>query len=160
MTIEFNTNVLSFVGNSWSAFPPHDDHGYLNIVGYVRGITSKILSVCLTQQGEDYQHPTRGLAPMIFDPLSSFAPQYWVLHVQDEILKWVTDIETLYTEVVDYEDYKNRLATEIQFIPKNGATVHTLTWGWYAYLGAIWDKDIETFREGVLLDGEPFYRFR
>lgn len=136
-------------------FPPHDDRG-LNLVTGVRRTTANILAVCLIRKGEDYQHPDFGMAPLIFEPLSNYAPQYWVHQAEAEIRRWVPGLDKLSVNIVDYEDYKNRLRTEILFTPRQTPDQNILTFGWYAYQGAIWDQDFETFRQDVTLNGQPF----
>ena len=151
---------LDFIGSAWSLWPSHSDREGCNLVSGTRKITSDILTVCLLRKGEDPIHPDLGLAPDLFEPLSNYAPQYWVYNVQNEIRRWVAGIEQLSVDVVDYEDYKNRLTTEIRFVPKQEADNHILTFGWYAYTGAIWNQELDTFLEDITLDGSPFQALR
>ncbi len=101
-------------------------------------------------------HPDLGLAPQIFEPLSGYAPQFWVYNAQQEILRWVAGIEQLYVDVGEFKDYRNDLTTVIQFIPKSEPDPHVLTFGYYAYQGAIWDQGIDQLLNDIQLDGSPF----
>lgn len=137
-------------------WPPHESRNGLNVVSGLRKITHDILSVSLVQRGEDPIHPTFGLAPDLFEPLSNYAPEFWVYHAEETIIKWVAGIEGLKVTVVNHEDYNNQLRTEISFIPKLYPDVNILTWNYYDYQGAIWQNDFETFLDSVRLNGTPF----
>ena len=135
----------------------------LNIVSGVRKITHDILSVCLIRKGEDPMHPDFGMAPDIFDPLSSYPAEYWVYHAEQEILKWVAGIESLKIDIENlkdgvFADYRNDLITNIRFIPTFDVDVRVLTFGFYNYQGAIWDRDFNTFLSDIYLDGSAFQR--
>jgi len=149
-------NQLEYLGNSWTLWQPYNLRGGMNIVSGTRKITSDILTVCLTRKGERPLHPTYGIAPELFEPLSNYAPQYWIYQISQEILNWVEGIEQLSVNTFDYEDYKNRLGTEISFIPQNVPDVNVLTFGFYEYQGAVWNQSLDIFMDGVALNGSRF----
>lgn len=150
-------------GSCWSLFPPHDERGDLNLVSGVRRITHNILALLLVRPGECPIHPAYGLAPELFQPLSDEIPQVWVYKLENPrsgILRWVSGIDKLYVEVSRYEADWNQLKAEIQFIPLLDVDVNSLTFDFYAYQGAIWNQDFETFRSGIQLNGTPFLGLR
>lgn len=148
---------LNFVGSAASLWPTANKRGGLNIVTGTRKITHDILSIFLTQKGEDPIHPDFGMLPEIFESLSDYPVEYWVYHAEQEVLKWVTGISALEVNVVDFTDAGNRLNTEIRFIPSFAPDSHTLTFGWHEYQGAIWNQDLSTFIKGIGLDQKPFH---
>lgn len=146
---------LSFLGSQWSLWPPDNLRGGMNIVAGTWKVSSDIISVCLTKKGECPLHPSYGLAPDLFEPLSDYAPQYLVYNIDKEIMKWVEDIQKLTVEL-EYTDYKERINILVRFIPKFAPTLNTLTFGYYDYQGAIWGQNIDTFLDGVALNGKRF----
>lgn len=144
------------VGNTWSLWAPAGDDGGLNLVSGVRKVASDIISVLLIRQGEDPLHPEFGLAPDLFDSLSSYDPQYWVYHAREAILRWVAGLSALQIEIQQFPDPENRLAAHIAFTPSLYTDPNILTFGWYAYTGAIWSRELTTFLAGVQLNGEKF----
>lgn len=158
------TTVLPYsrydaVGRAWSLFPPDDDRDGLNYTRGIRRISAGILAVCLIQQGEDPIHPDYGMAPELFEPLTNYAPQFWVYNAEKTILRWVPGIAELAVDVTRHNPSENQLRTQIRFIPKLEADVNVLTWDYYAYQGAIWDKDFSTFLNDVHLNNQPFAGF-
>lgn len=147
-------------GSAWSAFPAHDERGDMNLVSGVRRITHNILAVLLVRPGECPIHPEYGLAPEIFEPLSDEIPQAWVYRLEKAVLRWVSGIDKLYVDVSRYEADWNQLKAEIQFIPLLDVDVNSLTFNYYAYQGAVWNQDFETFRSEVHLNGTPFLGLR
>ncbi|MEM8602890.1 MAG: hypothetical protein AAGF24_03505 [Cyanobacteria bacterium P01_H01_bin.121] len=146
-----------FLGSAWSPWPPHNLDGSLNIVSGPRKITADIISVCLIRRGEDPLHPDLGMAPLLFEPLSNYDPQFWVYEAESTIKKWVAGIDKLTVRIPDYEDYKNRLTTEISFIPLQQPDLNILTFPWYTYEGALWDQNLQGFLRAVSLNGQPFF---
>ncbi len=149
-------NPYQHLGTSWSMWPPHDRDRTLNIVGGTRIIAMGILTVLLTQQGEDYIHPSKGLAPDLFENLNNVAPQYWAYAARTEILRWVKGIEAIaVTTKVNHAN--NRLEALITFTPTNQASTDTLTFGYYEYAGARYDNGLQTFIGDLTLNGSPFF---
>lgn len=146
---------MEYLGSAWTLWPPTTNRG-LHVVDRSRVITAKIISVCLVRQGEDPLLPDFGVSPELFEPLSQYAPQYWVYNLSKEIRKWVAGIDRLSVEMVKFEDYQNQLKTVIQFVPSGEPTPHMLTFGLYAYQGALWGQQIDAFLEDITLDGQPF----
>jgi hypothetical protein len=149
--------IYDYAGSSLSLWPIHSPWGGLNFVSGFRKITHDILSVCLTRKGEDPIHPTFGLAPDIFDPMSGYPVQYWIYSVEEEIINRVAGIQDLRVEIVDFGDYRNELQTRITFTPSADPDSHVLTFGWFEYTGAIWNQDLTTFLSDVRLDSSPFF---
>lgn len=147
---------LKHIGSAWTLWTPYETRDGLNIVRGTRKITHDILTVCLLRRGEDPMHPDMGLAPRLFEPLSGYAPQYWIYNIQQEILKWVAGIQQLSVDVGEFEDYRNELTVRIQFVPKAEPDAHVLTFGYYAYQGAIWNQGLDPLIRSIQLDGEPF----
>lgn len=147
---------LNYVGSAWTLWTPYETRNGINIVRGSRKITHDILTVCLLRRGEDPIHPDMGIAPRLFEPLSGYAPQFWIYNIQQEILKWVAGIQQLSVDVGEFQDYHNELTARIQFVPRAQPDIHTLTFGYYAYQGAIWNQGIEPLIRSIQLDGEPF----
>lgn len=158
--VNLAANPLSFVGSGWSLFPPHDEWGDLNILTGTRKITADILHVLLLRQGEDPMNPTLGIAPEIFEPLSNYAPQFFVYSVQEALRIWLKgQVEQFYIDFVRYRDSDNQIRVEIQFIPKMEPDVNILTFGYYAYQGAVWNQGIEPLLDSVAINGLRLRRF-
>ncbi|MFQ3618058.1 MAG: hypothetical protein SNJ57_13200 [Cyanobacteriota bacterium] len=147
---------LQYLGSAWTLWSPYEIRNGLNIVRGSRKITHDILTVCLLRRGEDPMHPDMGLSPRLFEPLSGYAPQYWIYNIQQEILKWVAGIQQLSVDVGEFADYKNELTAKIQFVPKTEPDTHVLTFGYYAYQGAIWNQGLDPLIRSIQLNGEPF----
>lgn len=152
-------NTYDFYGNAWSLWLPYDQYGNINIVSGVRTISHNIISVCLIRKGENPLHPDFGMAPELFEPLSNYAPEYWIYHAESEIRRWVAGLDDLFVRVSEYTAYQNTLRTEIHFTPKGEPDRHLLTFPYYSYQGAIWNGDIQPFLDELYLDEYPLRRF-
>lgn len=128
----------------------------------VQRITHGILSVCLVRRGEDPIHPSYGMAPELFEPLSNYAPEYWVWNAKKTLQRWVPGIQSLSVDVRNFDALNtgNQLQTEIRFIPKRSGDTNTLTWGYYAYQGAIWNREFSNFLADIHLNGQPVTQLR
>jgi hypothetical protein len=151
----------AFTGNDWSFYPSHNRIGGLNIVSGRSAIASRILHILLTRKGEDPIHPSLGIAPELFQPLSQYDPRYFVYQADQEIRNWNNrakiGIGALSVDVVVYEDrYTNGIGIEIQFSPANELLVSSLSFGFWEYLGATHSRSFEEFLDGVELDGDRF----
>lgn len=154
----FQTDAYAFLGNAWSLWSPHDDLTGLNIVSGARQAVQAILSVCLIRKGEDPIHPDFGLAPDLFVPLTDADPEYWVYHLEQEIVRWVAGIQKLQVKVSGYNNVENQMMAEIGFLLRSEPTIHVLTFPYYQYQGAVFDGEIAPFLAAVQLDGQPFSR--
>ncbi len=154
----FQTDAYAFLGNAWSLWSPYDDLTGLNIVSGARQAVQAILSVCLIRKGEDPIHPDFGLAPDLFVPLTDADPEYWVYHLEQEIVRWVAGIQKLQVKVSGYNNVENQMMAEIGFLLRSEPTIHVLTFPYYQYQGAVFDGAIAPFIEAVQLDGQPFSR--
>jgi hypothetical protein len=159
MPLLSTSNLYGFYGNAWSLWLPYDEYGNLNIVSGVRTISHAIISVCLIKKGEDPLHPDFGIAVDLFEPLSNYAPEYWVYHAELEIKRWVAGLDQLFVRVSEYTNYQNALRTEIYFTPKGEPDRHLLTFPFYSYQGAIWNGDVGSFLDEIYLDEHPLHRF-
>jgi len=151
----------NYTGKDWSSYPPHNSIGGLNIVSQRRAIASRILHVLLTRKGEDPIHPSLGIMPELFEPLSQYDPRYFVYEADQEIRNWNSrakiGIGALSVDIVVYEGrYMNGIAIEIQFSPANELLVSSLSFGYWEYLGATHSRSFEEFLNGVQLDGDRF----
>ncbi len=154
MTTAFTPD--SFFGNAWTWVPSHDDHGDPNIISGVRVITHSILWLLLTRKGEDPIHPDFGLAPRLFDPLSSYDPEYWVYNVEQEVSKWIAGIQTFTVRVSGYDAIDNQLQTEIYFTPESEPSTHLLTFPYYQYQDAVLNGNSTAFFSSLALKGQLF----
>lgn len=157
--------IGNFIGNAWSLWTPGEVGKGMNIVSGANKVASDILSVLLFRGGEDVINWRLGWAPDIFSPLSMPDTEYWVYNAKQEVWRWVPGLaappaielkEVLDATGLPFPDPENSLTATITFTPAATPDNNILTFGWYAYTGAIWNQDIETFREGVSLNGTPF----
>jgi hypothetical protein len=152
---------ITFTGNDWTFYAPHNPSSGLNIVSGVRAITSRILHVILTRKGEDPIHPSLGIAPDLFQPLSTYEPRYLAFHLEEAVMDWndraKIGIGAIAVGIVIYEErYTNGMAIEIQFTPEEEDLVSTLTFGYWEYLGAVHERSLQEFLDGIQLDGQQF----
>lgn len=147
----------NYLGNQVSLYPFHNRRGDINVVSDVWACASRILTVILTQRGEDKMHPDMGMAPELFKPLSHYSPNYFVHQMTAEISKWNTlakiGLRALKIETTVYEDYRNGIAMQIWFTPVNESSASVLTFGYWEYIGAVYSNNIDEFRDGLSLNG-------
>lgn len=125
----------------------------------VRLISANILTVLCTRPGEVPLHPTLGVAPDLFQPLSGKEPQYFRFKMREAILTWVAGIDYLDIDFIEWRDYENHLKVDVMFVPQVVASQHHLTFGWYSYLGPDW-SDSDRLMQDIYLDGRPFTALR
>jgi hypothetical protein len=147
-------NTLDFLGSSWAIIPAGSFKYGINIVKGLDKIIADILSVALERRGHRPLHPKYGLAPLLFEPLSDIAPQYWIHELRDQIELWVEGIESVTVSLLSNHDMDNSMEVQIVFIPKIVSDQNVLSFDYYSYQGAAWDKGIEEFISGVALNGE------
>lgn len=134
--------------------------GRPNLVRGHRTIASAILSLCLTQKGECPLHPDFGLAPELFEPMSNYAPQYFIHSVRDEILKWLDGyLDYLSVDTDESKDHNNKIEVFITYRPVGYADAHTLVYPFYGYIGPSFNDGMDSFMSQVSLDGQLFPRF-
>lgn len=155
MSSLFPVSPVSFLGRAWSAWPP-ESQNELNIVSGIRKISHDIVSLCLIESGADPIHPDYGLAPKLFDPLSGYTTQYFIYSLEQSIGKWISGISQHSVSVSPVDRYINSLAVQVLFVPIAYPDASILTFGYYEWQGAVWNKDLTTFLNGVGLNDSPF----
>jgi len=151
---------FDYMGSALGLWPMETSRGTLRIVRGPEKIADEITSVLLVQPGEIALYPSFGLAPDLFEPMSNAQPQYWCYRAHTAILKHVDGIEQLRVFIEEQPDAYNELKATIDFIPRDFPTLQTLTFGWFAYRGALFEGDMESFRRSMSFNGEPFPIFR
>ncbi len=153
---------LQYLGNDLS-FHSANFRGGLNVVNGTRAITSRLLTLLLTRKGEDPIHPTLGIAPELFEPLSYDEPHYLVYAIREEIQAWnkaaKIGLSSLQVEINSQNVYTNEIYVFVSFTPMGRTTgeIDVLTFGYWAWKGAIYDEDLETFIRGISFNGKPFF---
>lgn len=126
-------------------------------------VASRILHLLLTDYGSSPIHPTLGLAPKLFVPLTARSAKYFQYHAREEILKWnqaaKIGITSLAVELEPQNIYRNDITINIGFTAESESNVNVLSFGYWAYTGAPQDQGLKTFRDGVTLNGQPFPYF-
>jgi len=155
---------MSSLGNDWTWFCPHNDQGQMNIVSRPGAVVaSRILHLLLTDYGSSPIHPTLGLAPKLFVPLTERSAKYFQYHAREEILSWneaaKIGITSLAVELEPQTVYRNDITILIGFTAEDIDQTNVLTFGYWAYTGAASDQGLRTFRDGVTFNGEPFPYF-
>jgi hypothetical protein len=157
-------SLKQMLGNDWTFYSPSNDIGQMNILSSpVKVVASRILHLLLTQAGEDPIHPTLGIAPRLFEPLSSPSSQFFVYNAREEILKWneaaKIGITGLSVEMESQQEYRNDITIRISFTTLGDRTTNTLAFNYFAYTGARYENTVVEFIDGVILNGQPFPRF-
>lgn len=152
---------LSYLGKEWGFYPPHNSNAGLNIVSGRKAIASRILHLFLTQKGEDPIHPSLGIAPELFEPLSNYDPRYFVFYAEQEIWDWNRKAKIgigglSVTTTVYEESNTNGIAISVQFVPEGESTASVLTFGFWEYMGAVHSRSLDEFLDSVQLDGIRF----
>lgn len=149
----------SYLGSGLSLYPIATESGQLRIVSGVWEVSQKIITLLLTRKGESPLHPEMGSAPELFEPLSGEDPQAWRYTAESEVKHWIPDVENI---AIRFESQweanrENREVAHITFSVRSSPGQHTITFGWSDYTGAAWSQSAQGFREGIELDGKPFY---
>lgn len=147
-------DTLDFLGNSWAIIPASSRKYGINVVSGIHKMVADIISVALERRGHRPIHPSYGLAPLLFEPLSQIAPQAWIHELKTQIELWVEGIESVTINLVSDYDMDNSLQVQIIFVPKIAPDQNVLSFDYYSYQGADWDKGIEEFAAGIALNGE------
>ena len=157
-------NPLSYLGRSWSLWPPDRPNGSLKIVEGAEKMSAHIISVLLLRPGEDLMHPEMPMAPDLFDPLSGYNAYYWVYHAEQKIRKYVVGIDQLNINILENTDFgipdpDNRLMANIEFSALN-SDVNALTFGWHEYQGMLRSStNAESFYDSIYLNSNKMRRF-
>jgi hypothetical protein len=157
--MEYYSRSTTFLGNSWSLWPPQNERGTLNIVSGANKITSDIISLCLTSKGECPLHPDYGIAPDLFQPFSGYDAQFWAYHLEQEIQKWVEGLAFITVKISNDLASTNNLVATIEFVPMLRPDTNILTFGFYEYQGAMWNQGIDKFMDAIALNGVRFQGF-
>ncbi len=149
--------MLDFLGNAWSLWPPSNEAGGLNIASGIQKMSGDILSVMLLRPGEDPIHPASAIAPDLFESTSGYNARVWVYEVEQRIKTQVAGIDKEALKVgLNTPDRENSLQAYVSFSPLAYPSENLLTFGWYAYTGAIWNQDLGTFLDSIQLNGRRF----
>jgi hypothetical protein len=156
--------MSSSLGQDWTWYAPHNAQGQMNIVSRPAAvIASRLLHLLLTDYGSSPLHPTLGLAPKLFVPLTDRSAKYFQFHAREEILQWnqaaKIGITSLAVELEPQTVYRNDITINIGFTSEAETQINVLTFGYWAYTGAAYDQGLKTFRDGVTLNGQPFPYF-
>jgi hypothetical protein len=151
---------FDYIGSALGLWPLETSRGDLRYVSGAEKIADEITSVMLIQPGEVVLHPSLGLAPELFELISNAQPRFWCFKAHEAILQHVDGISELRVYIDESPDIYNELKATIDFIPRDFPSRQTLTFGWYAYRGAIFDNDMEAFRRSISFNGTPFPIFK
>jgi hypothetical protein len=152
------------LGRDWSWYEPHNQLGEMNIVSSpTRVVASRIIHLLLTPYGGDPIHPTLGMAPKLFDPISDKSVHYFVYHAQESILRWnkaaKIGMKSVTVEAEPLTEYRNDITINIYFIPEVEEYADVLTFGYWLYTGAVYSNEVKPFRDSITLNGDPFPYF-
>lgn len=154
--------MYEYIGTGISLWPTSNKRGQLNVVGGIELLSSQIITVLLLKPGEDPLHPTLGIAPDLYEPLSNEVPTFFLYKAEETIQKWLGHfLDGLWVRTnSDRAFYENRIAIDVIFRPKQEPKegAFYLTLGWHEYTGVrSANKTIEEFRQSVALNGEPLF---
>lgn len=165
-----------FLPNPRSAQPKPD----FNFVSGVWAVGARLLTILLLRRGE---HPILhwlGMAPDLFKNLSSVDANYFVSKARDaiEVANRLSNhsigYNTLLVTVNPQTQFTNTIQIDIIYTVQGlGLNDNTLSFGFAEYLNALYAVDMSSFqeggrlsenarrfRDGVNLNGTPFYGFR
>lgn len=150
----------NYIGSALGLWPMETNQGTLRYVSGAEKIADEINSWMLIQPGEMMLAPGVGIAPELFEPISNSQPRFWCFQAHEAIIKHIDGIEQLRVYIEEMPDAYNELKATIDFVPKEFPSLQTMTFGWYAYRGALFDGDMEAFRRSMSFNGQPFPIFR
>lgn len=170
----------NFTGTEWSLFPPHRvEHPALsgsvirpyapaikipemNFVAAERAVSSRILAVLLTRQGELPLLPWFGISPTLFQSLSDVVPQFFVHHAQTAILDanraLHLGVGQVSVSINNQDRYTETLDVDVTFTvvgPSN--ELNTLSFDFASYKNSLRGLDIIEFKQSVSLNEQTFY---
>lgn len=172
----------NFTGTEWSLFPPHRvEHPALvgsvirpyapaikvpemNFVTAERAVSSRILAVLLTRQGELPLLPWFGISPTLFQSLSDINAQFFVHHAQTAILAANRALRLGIGQVVlsvnDQGRYTETFDVDVTFsVAGIGGSneLNTLSFDFASYRDSLQGLDIIEFKRSVSLNEQTFY---
>jgi phage baseplate assembly protein W len=154
MAIERN-----YLGSMWSVVAPVSRYGGMNIVSGQDIVPDAIIALCLTSAGELPMEPEYGLKPELFGLIDEVDPDYWAASVAQSIWRWVPGLVGLKIDMA-FDTQNCKVAANILYRSTNELTLNNLSFPYRLYTGSIYYEDIETFREGLSLNGKPFAGIR
>jgi hypothetical protein len=66
-------------------------------------------------------------------------------------------LESFTVQTLDYNNRDNGITIEVNFSLRTAPSIHTLSFPFYQYQGALLEGDLEPFISAVSLDGQPFF---
>lgn len=169
----------TFYGAEWRLFLPHNELNSPNIVGQVQEgdnealdiarlttevaklVAGRICYVLLLQEGEDVLHPMVGIAPRLFDSLSSETSMYFVYHASKTLEKWnrlgFIGYQQMKMEIDNQKVYHNSIYVSIHFQPVKFPSNNVLTFGYFQ--PKVFHDKVDSMREllkSLSLNGETF----
>ncbi len=154
--------MYEYIGTGLSLWPTANSYGEMNVVSGVRLLSSQIITVLLLKPGEDPLHPTLGIAPDLYEPLSNEVPTFFLYKAEETIRAWLGKfLDALWVRTNrDRAFRENKIAIDIIFRPKEsqGQDIFYLTLGWHEYTGVrSQEKTMTEFRRSVALNGQSLF---
>jgi hypothetical protein len=143
-------------GNAWSPWPS-DVKGNPNLVSNHRTLGHAILSFCLIQPGELFYTPEFGISPRLFDSMSSNTVRYFIVNLQNELIKWFEGyISNLSVEFEGNVDMTNQIQIKIVYTPKKSEQSHVISYPYFIYSGVDWTsyENMSNFLKDIRLDNQ------
>lgn len=140
----------TFLGRSWSLFPPGVGGG-MNLVRGADTIVADIFAIALLRPGEDAIHPDLGIAPDLFANKGEPIPLYYEHALREALLRYLRGKVASFGVRASKPPVRNKIDFEIWFVPARAASRHTLTFGFYVY------PDLKV--ESPVLDGRNWDRY-
>lgn len=171
---------LNFTGTEWSLFPPHQvEHPALegalirpyapaikipsmNFVEAERAVSSRILAVLLTRQGELPLLPWFGISPTLFQSLSESTPQFFVYHAEASIMEanraLMMGVGHVSVKINDQTKYTETLDVNIEFsMASPTKELNTLSFDFVSYQESLKGVSLLNFKQSVSLNQSTFY---
>lgn len=140
-------------GTAWSPWPSDDNLGSPNLVADHRTLGHAILSFCLIQPGELVYTPEFGIAPRLFDSMSSDTSRYFIVNLQNQIIQWFEGyLSILEVELDRAKLNSNEINVKIRYTPRNSSDSHVISYPYFIYSGANWRLSTEEFLNQIRLD--------
>ena len=144
-----NSNPLSFVGSSWSLWPPHNARGGMNIVSGIEKINSDIITILLVFRGELTSHYDAGVAVPLFAPSTDPRVKAFAYNAAEAIVAAQKEIEDVSVEAIAAPDFGNELSIIVRYRPISSSNYNVLTFGYYEYLSAETLEGFGALRDSV-----------
>lgn len=145
-------------GTAWSPWPSDNNLGSPNLITDHRTLGHAILSFCLIQPGELFYTPEFGIAPRLFDSMSSDHVRYFIVNLQNQIIEWFQGYLSILEVELDQAALKeNEINIRIRYTPKNSSESHVISYPYFIYSGADWKLSKQDFLNQVKLDDSPLF---